>query len=398
MLYRRSLISFFAASTVVLLFAFNNCSQEHQFGSVEQSDPVVNLANYQFISDDLITDPFDAGSADEKARNPSTNVRNWTGGIIPIRFQSLFTDAEKAIVMAACRDWMAASRLKCRYWNSSFTGSYLYVSLDQVGCYAHYGAFSTQANYVVMNLARTMPVKATTPKGTCITKGIAMHEFGHLLGLIHEHQRPDRDNYVTINYQNMNTTIHYAFTAFTSALNMGGYDFLSIMHYGPYNGSSNGLPTLQVKSQFAQYANLIGTPVLNTELLSSQDKVYAKDTYGAFVANYKGYLDRLTVENGNLVLHGWSCVSGASATVNVRIYANDAAGATYLGQGPAANTSELAVQQACAADGKFRYRIVVPSTVFASHRGKRITARPVLLGDLQTQGPALATTANFVVP
>lgn len=30
----------------------------------------------------------------------------------------------------------------------------------------------------------------------------AMHELLHVAGMDHEHQRPDRDNYVTVNYYN----------------------------------------------------------------------------------------------------------------------------------------------------------------------------------------------------
>jgi hypothetical protein len=70
---------------------------------------------------------------------------------------------------------------------------------------------------------------------------------GHALGVYHEQSRSDRDDFVTINVDNIDPKKvgNYEKTSFTS---VGAYDFGSIMHYGSYYFSANKKPSMTKKS------------------------------------------------------------------------------------------------------------------------------------------------------
>merc|ERR1711881_608283 len=45
----------------------------------------------------------------------------------------------------------------------------------------------------------------------CTEIGAIMHEFGHALGMSHEHERADRGKYITIHWDNIQPKWKYAF-------------------------------------------------------------------------------------------------------------------------------------------------------------------------------------------
>lgn len=84
--------------------------------------------------------------------------------------------------------------------------------------------------------------------GHCGT-GTTIHEIGHAVGLLHEQTRVDRDDYVVVNYANIQPgkSSNFDKHSVTSAADHGPYDFESIMHYDSYAFSSNGHPTITKK-------------------------------------------------------------------------------------------------------------------------------------------------------
>jgi hypothetical protein len=84
-----------------------------------------------------------------------------------------------------------------------------------------------------------------------------LHEFGHTVGLYHEHQRPDSANFITLTLANSDLPNYLNLVPLDApnALNLpplnvvnqpiGLYDYASVMHYSSFIFSKAGLPVLE---------------------------------------------------------------------------------------------------------------------------------------------------------
>ena len=87
-----------------------------------------------------------------------------------------------------------------------------------------------------------------------------VHEMGHTIGLLHEHQRPDRNTYVTFNYANVDEPLVAGNFDFFSDnyQTIGLYDLASVMHYSSFVFTKNNLPVLESIPPGMPLSNLSG--------------------------------------------------------------------------------------------------------------------------------------------
>ena len=92
--------------------------------------------------------------------------------------------------------------------------------------------------------------------GGCWFERTIVHEFIHAFGFHHEQNRPDRDNYVEIIYENIPEDLFSQFDLWTGSLTFGvDYDGKSVMHYSSRaftNDSFGNGNTIESKVLFEQ--------------------------------------------------------------------------------------------------------------------------------------------------
>ncbi|KAI9775074.1 MAG: hypothetical protein M1839_001466 [Geoglossum umbratile] len=184
----------------------------------------------------------DEGEIEERAFSiwPWEFAKKWPGGVIRYKFES--TAARAALISGvteAIRRWKVKTPF-LQFIEDPAATLTIKHTVGPNGCWSPVGVGS------VMSLDTASCDVATY-----------VHEFGHLLGLIHEHQRPDRDAYVTFQCQNVigfvNTpgwcdcqglACQFQKYPFVSEDWSGPYDILSVMQYFATEWSGNGQPTL----------------------------------------------------------------------------------------------------------------------------------------------------------
>ncbi|XP_011311042.1 zinc metalloproteinase nas-15 isoform X2 [Fopius arisanus] len=106
-------------------------------------------------------------------------------------------------------------------------------------------------------------------------EGRAVHELLHALGIFHEQSRADRDNFVTIQKENIisNFQINFEKESLENTTYSYEYDYSSIMHYGSdYFSKSPGKPTI--------IPTMAGAIVGQRRAMSKTDCLKVNELYG----------------------------------------------------------------------------------------------------------------------
>ncbi|UJR18159.1 hypothetical protein I4U23_005059 [Adineta vaga] len=177
-----------------------------------------------------------------------------------------YASTEQSFIIATMRKMerlIAINNYKCIQFRPKTSLDRYYISIvNGNGC----------SSIVGQNTGVNMIRYVSLQHPGCIDEGRIMHELLHTLGFYHEQSRPDRDNYVRINYENIQKSKEHNFAKYTNdAVNTLNtiYDYGSLMHYESTAFSSNGLPTiepLQPNIQIGQHIKMSSIDIQEVRL------------------------------------------------------------------------------------------------------------------------------------
>ena len=143
----------------------------------------------------------------------------WTNGIVPYRFNDTAYPAsskERCIVTKAMDEIQFSTNV--RFIPHTSQNDYIYFNTAAGSCTSAVGRQGGMQE-IGCDIASGL-----------FGQGSVIHELLHALGYIHEHQRTDRDEFVSVNQENVKRFQDF-YLFLEPSLNVTPYDYGSIMHY-----------------------------------------------------------------------------------------------------------------------------------------------------------------------
>ncbi|WP_196138613.1 pre-peptidase C-terminal domain-containing protein [Aliikangiella sp. G2MR2-5] len=264
-----------AASVMIFAAAFScqvvgvSLNQTFEKKKTELSENLVEIDGSQYQKFDDMLIPFNRY---ETKSQFDTGISKWTDGIVYYEFDPQVSSENKQNFLQATQYWTAVAELK--FIERVEQENYVYVQ-NGTSNSAIVGMVGGR-QYLSMNNWENIFV--------------IVHELGHSLGMRHEHQRANRDDYVDIMIDNVLDNRTHNFTLKTTS-DYGSYDFLSVMHYPEKAFTKNGQITIQAKPEYEKYQKLMG----QRKFFSGGEQLSVASHYGAKIIdipdpNFKSYL------------------------------------------------------------------------------------------------------------
>jgi len=188
-------------------------------------------------------------------------TKRWPNNRVPYEFRSgVFSESEKNVIRQGMADYASET---CVQMVERTTETDYVEFIKDGGCYSYWGRVGGKQPISLAN--------------GCVVKYIVIHEIMHAIGFLHEQSRYDRDQHVTINWDNICCNAARQFRAETSSsIDLLGlaYDLKSVMHYGERAFSSNGQKTIEAKNGVSPLGNSNGFTSLDIQKVN---KLYECD-------------------------------------------------------------------------------------------------------------------------
>jgi len=211
-----------------------------------------NVANLAVAEDHVVLGPYDLVVAQQAmlrgdapgsaafATIPVNRDEWWPNGIIPFEIDDALETRAREEILGAIATYEERTPLRFR----ARTNQETFVRyVKQLECCGPFGHLASMTNHTGrrpgVNEVKMQTVEADgTLKARALLRFSALHETGHAIGLFHEHNRNDRDEFVQIDGDCVDPIYALSgnFSISTGSQSVGPYDFRSVMHYPSRRG------------------------------------------------------------------------------------------------------------------------------------------------------------------
>ncbi len=232
----------------------------------------------------------------------------WSDGILPISFQGNFTQQQRDLFFTACATWGKVANVTCVPYTTEARPLLVDNTFSGSGCSATVGMLPPDVS---------IPWGPGNPGGfvfmtsTCWRVETIIHELGHVLGFLHEQNRPDRDQYIVVGSNPLCVTDwQYKLAGIPVTL---PYDLLSVMHY-PLSACATlrpqyqelfyqiGPKTFPSELDGAAMTTIYGPPATPYRRTYLHVNLRTSDPEGNLSLSINGQLRKFNVKNINLAV------------------------------------------------------------------------------------------------